>query len=114
METPELPDDLAAIEAELTGRSKPTAPAMLRGRSLAAARDGVARSRRLGPWRFAASLAAAVLLALHVMLAATMNTNFTGPVPGGDPAALAREIRRVAPELPPGEAERLARLHLAR
>jgi len=114
MATNRLPDDLAAVEAALADRPKAAMPALLRGRALTAARNELARSRRLGPWRFAASLAAGVLLALHMMVSATMTTNFTRPIAGNDSAGLSREIRRIAPELPAGEAERLARMDRAR
>jgi hypothetical protein len=101
-----LPDDLAALEAELAGRPRPAAPAGLGDRAVAAARGEIARSR----WSFAGALAAAAVLALHLMVLGAMGTDYVGAGPQRDRAELAREIRRLCPDLPEGEGERMARL----
>jgi hypothetical protein len=106
MSSPELPADLAELEARLERRARPDPPAGLRERVLAAVR----REGRVdagGFWRFAAAVAAAAVLLINLSMSAANDTDWglaaeAVPVGGfiGEPSEIAeapeREDRRQA------------------
>jgi hypothetical protein len=105
-----LPDELAILEAELSCRPRPAPPAELRQRVLAAARAEVVR----GWGAFAAALAAAALLVLHLGVIGAMQTNYLRPSAAPNGEGLVAEMRRVVPDMSEAECRRYARLSATR
>lgn len=120
MTQPDLPDDLAALERELSARLRPAPSEALRGRVLAAARRELSAPpasgrRRLGAWEFALAAAAAFILVLNLSISAAndMDWRLCGGLDREAVASAAREISKLAPELPPQEARREALILVA-
>ncbi|MCY2932155.1 MAG: hypothetical protein NTV86_22200 [Planctomycetota bacterium] len=102
----DMSPDLAKLEAALLA-TRADVPEHLAARAMAASRAGLAAGDRVAFWRYAAGLAAAVLIGLNLALSAGASGT---PAPAGKtPAPEAyeqayREIRQVAPDLPPRQA----------
>lgn len=109
MTASDLPDDLARLEAALAARARPAPSAALRERVLASARRERARSaRRMGPWEFAAAVAAVVLVCLNLSMAAVRALPRFAPASPAPEATAA--LARLAPHLGEREARRQALL----
>ncbi|MCY3023922.1 MAG: hypothetical protein NTW87_33505 [Planctomycetota bacterium] len=109
----ELPPDLRGLEAILASRPGPDAGGAVRARILAAVhRELAAKERRTrwSFWRFAAGLAALVLLGLNLSSSAVHDTEFSvGRTAGAqDDQAAVAQIR----DLLPGCSEEEARRHV--
>jgi hypothetical protein len=113
-----LPDDLADLERRLAAAARRQPDAALRQRVLASVQDELRREVGASTndfGRFAAALAATVLLGANLSLSAALNMNW--PRDGGerdDLAATAAQIRRLDPELSEQEARQQAALLHAR
>jgi hypothetical protein len=111
---PQLPDDLANLEGQLASRSQLEPSAGLRDRVLAAVRRELRRPPKtapgMGDWRFAAALAAAVLLWANLSLSVTLDSSWgrTGAPETGRLDAAVAAARRLLPELSEREAYRQA------
>jgi hypothetical protein len=111
---PQLPDDLANLQRQLTSQSQLEPGAGLRDRVLAAVGRELRRPPEtapgMGDWRFVAALAAAVLLWANLSMSVTLDSSGGrpgAPEPGRLDAAVA-EARRLLPELSEREAYRQA------
>ncbi len=116
MDHPELPSDLAALEHQLAGRSRPEPTAGFHQRLLARIGQELnQRDGRLAPtstWRFVATIAAAALLWINfsMSVANNMDWHFVGRIDRARLDATAERIRELFPELPAREAFRQALL----
>ncbi len=112
----DLPDDLAGLERRLARRVRPEAGAALRERVLGSVRDELRRPvRRGGAWRYAAALAAVVLLGANLSLSAALRADWRRCGNGDDQlTATAARLRQLDPELSEREARREALLLQAR
>jgi hypothetical protein len=110
----ELPDDLAELERELAARRAPEPLTGFRPHLLAAVAEELNRfedgnnSRRF--WRFAAVVAAALLLGINLSLSVVndMDWHLTGGVDPERIAATATKLHELEPDLPEQEAYRQA------
>ncbi len=106
-----LPHDLETIEQALTGGPAPS-PA-LRARVLARVDDELSRSARRPFRRYAAGVAAAVLLAMNVSLSLTTPAGPVADAPPARTAALAEQLRGMDLGLSEAEIARQCRLMAA-
>jgi len=108
---PPLPPDLERLQRDLARRPSGDPPPELRRRVLAAVLAELGAPPAGARWTFAAETAAAVLLWINLSISATATTNGAPPrPPGATTAAVAEQIRRALPDLPPREALAYARL----
>lgn len=116
MNDAQLPDDLANLEGQLAARAQPGPAAGLRERVLVAVGRELRRPPVTAPeiddWRFAAALAAAVLLWANLSMSVTLEPSWSRmlapePETGRLEAAVAEE-RRLLPGLSEREAYRQA------
>ena len=111
MNDPPLPPDLRQLQRDLARRPSGDPPPELRQRVLAAVLAELGAPPAGARWAFAARTAAAVLLWINVSISATARTNGAPLRPPGAPtAAVAQQIRRALPDLPPREALAYARV----
>jgi hypothetical protein len=111
LDDPQLPPDLRQLQRDLARRPLPDPPAALRRRVLARALAELRARPSSARWAFAAKTAAAVLLWINLSISATATTNGAPPrPPGATTAAVAEQIRRALPDLPPRDALACARL----
>jgi hypothetical protein len=108
----ELPDDLAELERRLAGRPRPEPDAALRRRVVGSVRDELERDRRrfAGAWRYAAALAAAVLLGANLSLGVAVSADWRRDEAGDDIGTTVARLRQLDPELTEDEARRQALL----
>ena len=111
-----LPRELAQLQVELAARPLPEPPAGLRDRVLAGVRRGAHGAPPVAAWgglgRFAAAVAALLLLCMNLSMSAVNRTDWDvwGCTERADVASQARELRQLLPELPEREASRIARV----
>jgi hypothetical protein len=108
-----LPPDLAEVERQLADRARPDPPGELRRRVLDGVRGELAKSDARGmrwqiSWRLVGSVAAGIFLCLNLALALESRKSAGPGVDGRRAAEVAAELRRLDPDLPEGEARRLA------
>ncbi len=105
-----LPPELERIEKELAARPRGRPSEQLRARCL----DGLQAELRLqragSRWAFAVAVAATALVGLNLAISAGQATDFGLRLDGRQQsvAKTAAEIRRLLPDIPPGEAARQA------
>jgi hypothetical protein len=107
----ELPDDLAELERRLAARPRGEPDAAFRQRLLASVSDELQRDRRRaanGAWRFAAALAAAVLLGAYLSMSAALNMDGRRGDDGGEITAAAKRLQQLDPDMSEQEARRQA------
>lgn len=115
----DLPPELRELEAALKARKTPAASAGLRSRVLEAARNEAAQSPKTswrGFWKFAAGVAAALVLGCNLSMSAANDTNLRLGMrsdASDSQAALAR-LREILPEMSEDEARRQLLLLQAR
>jgi hypothetical protein len=117
MRPPDLPPDLAALERLLEARPSPPHDPDLRRRVLEAVAGELADEGRAGPgsfWRFAAGVAAAVLLACNLAVSVAHDTDWRLDAPPPPEDDTAGRIAGLLPELSEPEAQRQALLLRAR
>ena len=116
MSDPQLPDDLRDLDSQLAERSRHEPGVGLRDRVLTAVRRERRSQPALAAWRgtgrFAAALAAAVLLWANLSMSAALDTSwhFMGNLDSGRLDATAGDVRRLLPEYSEREAYRHALL----
>ncbi len=114
----ELPDDLADLERRLAARPRAQPDAALRQRVLASMRDAAQGERRRWPngaWRFAAGLAAAVVLGAYLSMSAAHSRDEPhGDEDCGELVAATKRLQQLDPDLTEHEARRQALLLQAR
>ena len=115
MEDFKLPKDLSGLELELAARAIPEPSPELRGRVMLAIRQESVESPAVdaaGTWRFAAAVAAALLLLLNVSMSVANHADWDvwGRPQKQDVASVARKLRETVPELSEREALRVARV----
>jgi hypothetical protein len=76
MDNWQLPSDLQRLECELGSRSLPSASAQLRQRVLDDLRTSLRAERSRANWRFAAAVAATMLVWMNFSMSATQATDF--------------------------------------
>ena len=109
-----LPEELAQLEEELAARPLPEPPPGLRGRILAAVRNRAPAPSpvavRGGLLPFAAAVAALLLVCMNLSMSAVNRTDWDvwGSTERVDVATQARELQQLLPDLPEGEASRIA------
>ena len=110
----ELPPELRDVSDLLSARPRVEPRADLRRRVLADVQAELARPRG-GWWRFAAGLAACLLVGLNLAMSSAGVTDFglERRVDGAEVAAAAEQIRRLVPEITAREARRQAVLMTA-
>ena len=113
MEDFRLPKDLSRLEQELAARAIPEPSPELRDRVVAAIRQESIEMPTVGlagTWRFAAAVAAVLLLLLNVSMSAANHADWDvwGRPQQQDTASVARKLRETVPELSEREALRLA------
>ncbi len=112
MEDFRLPTDLSGLEQELAARAIPEPSPELRGRVMAAIRQETVESPAAGLagiWRFAAAVAAVLVLLLNLSMSVTNRRvwDVRGQPQQQDVAAVARKLRQIVPELSEEEAFRV-------
>ncbi len=114
----ELPDDLAELECRLGARSRPEPNTAFRQRLLASVQDELQREANAsaaGFWRYAATLAAAVLLGANLSQSAALNLSWPRSTEDADDLAVtAAQLRQLDAEMSEQEARRQALLLHAR
>ncbi len=113
MEDFRLPEDLSGLEQELATRAIPEPSPGLRGRVMAAIRQESVESPAVelaGIWRFAAAVAAVLLLLLNLSMSVANHADWDvwGRPQQQDIASVARKLRETVPELSEREAFRVA------
>jgi hypothetical protein len=105
----ELPDDLADLERRLAA-ARPQPDAALRQRVLASVQDELRREAGASTnefWRFAAALAATVLLGAYLSMSAALNVGWQqSGNDGGDIAAATKRLQQLDPNMTEQEARR--------
>jgi hypothetical protein len=113
MEDFRLPKELTDLEQQLAARALPEPSPELRGRVITAIRQKTVEGPALGvtgAWRFAAALAAALLLMLNLSMSVANRAERDGwrrpQQQKQDTAAAARKLAQIVPELSEQEAFR--------
>jgi hypothetical protein len=114
MEPSDLPPELAEVEQLLAARARPAPSADHKARVLATVRREVAAQQtwwhRPDAWRYAAGVAAALVLGMNLALFASTGTSRL-PICNGHATEIdqaAAEIQKLVPDLGPAEARRQA------
>ena len=116
----QLPEDLARLEGELAARRLPEPPPGLRGRVLAGiqcqTQPPAPATLREGLLPYAAAVAALLLVCMNLSMSAVngMDWELREEPPRVDIASQARELQRLLPDLPEGEALRIVRVTTVR
>jgi hypothetical protein len=114
----ELPDDLADLERRLAARTQSQLNATLRQQVLASVRNELSRETN-SIWRFAAALAATVLLGTYLSMSAALCMDWgRGEEESGEIEATIQQLQRLDPAMSEHEARRQVlmwqtRAHLA-
>src|SRR5262245_48062497 len=110
-----LPPDLTELERRLVGRPPAEPSAEFAAHVLGSVRDALRHRPAVvtapaGGWRSWAAVAAAVLVGINLSMSAALDTDWhlTGDVEPRRVAALADELRLLAPDLPASEIRRQA------
>ena len=110
MEDMQLPPELERLERFLVSGPRSAPSAALRGRVLEGIRSELHREHTWSKWRFAAALAAALLVDLCLSLAVVQATCFALQQRESHPSVheVARRIQQLSPDLSPEESLRRA------
>ena len=110
----DLSDDLVDLERELAARAQPEPSTTLRPRVLAAIRHELERESN-GIWRYAAALAAVVLVGANLSLSAALDMGWPrDAIDAHNLAATAAQLRELDSAMSEQEARRQALLLQAR